>query len=271
MDVARQLVRSFVPIDGVAPRLQRCEGNPCLLLSQQSAPLEAPAVVTDAVQCQSWRVSHDGDTVVSVRCYGADRQLIQCCGHGLLAAAHTWQRRLQRGTLSLLMNGSLIPSWSEGDVTWLRFAQARTQEHRVPEWLQQVFRVPQRVHAAAIAGEANGYMILQWPDGFDLRLLSRPATALAEWTERALICTSARPDWGDGMLQMRYFAPQYGVEEDAATGSAMRVLAQYWSNRFKQLTAYQCSPAGGLLLARHTATHVEVGGRCLSTSEGVYD
>ena len=70
---------------------------------------------------------------------------------------------------------------------------------------------------------------------------------------------------------MRYFAPQYGVEEDIATGSAMRVLAQYWSSRFKQLTVYQCSPQGGLLLSRHTATHVEVGGRCVSASEGVYD
>ena len=123
------------------------------------------------------------------------------------------------------------------------------------------------MHAAALAGSAQGYLVLQWPDDFDLKQLRRPTSILSKQTERALICTAAHPGMGEGEIQLRYFAPQYGVEEDSATGSAMRVLADYWYPRFSQLTAYQCSAGGGLLLSRRTATHVEVGGYCANGAD----
>jgi predicted PhzF superfamily epimerase YddE/YHI9 len=260
------MLHSFVSINGVAPRLQRCAGNHCLLYSYDAPPLDAPAAGLGMAQCQSWPESCADEVVIATRCYSEDVQLIQCCGHGLLAAAHSWQRRLQRDALSLSMNGSLVASSREGDVTWLRFAHLQILEQDVPEWLEQVFIGTRQAQAAAVAGGARDYLVLQWPDGFDLGRLPCPTVALADWTERALICTSARPDWGEGVIQLRYFAPQYGVDEDAATGSAMRVLAQFWSSRFSQLVAYQSSPAGGMLLSRCTATHVEVGGRCVSGS-----
>jgi predicted PhzF superfamily epimerase YddE/YHI9 len=73
---------------------------------------------------------------------------------------------------------------------------------------------------------------------------------------------------GADAIQLRYFAPQYGVPEDTATGSALRVLAEYWSPRFTRLTAEQCSPAGGLLLAQWTPDHIDVGGRCSMLKAG---
>jgi predicted PhzF superfamily epimerase YddE/YHI9 len=54
------------------------------------------------------------------------------------------------------------------------------------------------------------------------------------------------------------------VAEDTATGSAMRILADYWSPRFTSLTAVQCSSEGGLLLAILAPDHVEIGGHCLT-------
>ncbi|CAA0094670.1 Uncharacterised protein [Halioglobus japonicus] len=269
--VAEQgLLHSFVSVDGVVPRLQRCAGNPCLLQSFDAPPTGAPDAGAAITQCQSWPEVREDEPVVGVRCYSAGGQLIQCCGHGLLAAAHRWQRRLQRSVLNVSMNGSLVASWREGDVTWLRFASMRTVGHSVPVWLEQVFgKAPPQ--AAATAGNEQGYLVVQWPDGVDLAHLPRPGDILAEYTERALICTSAHPEWGEGVIQLRYFAPQYGVDEDAATGSAMRVLAQYWSPRFHELTAYQCSPSGGLLLSRHAKAHVDVGGRCVIDTAGAHD
>jgi predicted PhzF superfamily epimerase YddE/YHI9 len=264
------LMRSFVEIDDVSPRLQQCAGNPCLLLTLDAPPQDAPPIAT-ATQCQSWLETHDGASVIAVRCYSAGGQLIQCCGHGLLAAAHSWQRQLQCEVVELLMNGSVILSWREGDITWLRFAPMRMHDEVVPHWLPQVFSGSQQAHVAANVGEASDYLVLRWPDGFDLTCLPRPAATLAQWTKRAVICTAARPEWGEGAVQLRYFAPQYGVVEDAATGSAMRVLAQYWSFRFSQLIAYQCSPGGGLLLSRRTAAHIDVGGRCVNATERFYD
>ncbi|MCB1704043.1 MAG: PhzF family phenazine biosynthesis protein [Halioglobus sp.] len=198
-----------------------------------------------------------------MRCYSAAGQIIQCCGHGLLAAAHSWQRRLQRDRLPLVMNGSVVPSWREGDLTWLRFASLRTRACVLPDWLSQLFPGSPPL-AAATAGGEQGYLVLQWPDDFALQRLLPPVDA-GDYTGRALICTAAQPQWGAAAVQLRYFAPQYGVVEDAATGSAMRVLAHYWSPRHSHLTAHQASQAGGLLLSRYQSSHVEVGGRCIDT------
>tara|TARA_R110002072_G_scaffold85210_6_gene192785 strand:- start:3252 stop:3968 length:717 start_codon:yes stop_codon:yes gene_type:complete len=215
-----------------------------------------------ATRCWCWPVSHGSDTAIAVRCYSTAGQLIQCCGHGLLAAAHSWQRQLQRDDLCLLMNGSVVPSWREGDATWLRFAGIRSHTCAVPDWVPHVFRGVDLPTAAAVAGNEQGYLVLQWPDNFDLKGLTPPTVMVGEYTERALICTAARPQWGAGAIQLRYFAPQYGVFEDAATGSAMRVLAHYWASRFSRLVAHQASSAGGLLLSRYHPSHVDVGGCC---------
>ena len=47
----------------------------------------------------------------------------------------------------------------------------------------------------------------------------------------------------------RYFAPQYGSPEDAATGSAAVQLAAFWSPRLarERFTAVQLSPEGARL------------------------
>lgn len=249
-------------INGATARLGQNGGNPCLLWSFDAPPPDVLPATTAITQCQSWPVSHGGETAIAVRCYGASGQLIQCCGHGLLAAAHAWQRRLGRDSVWLVMNNSAVFSWRKGELTWLRFDLIPTQPHPVPDWVAPVLGGLQAARAAALAGDARGYLVLQWPDDFDLAQLQRPATALAGHTARAVICTAVQSE-SEGRIQLRYFAPQYGVDEDIATGSAMRILADYWYPRFDHLTAYQCSFEGGWLFSRRTATHVEVGGHCV--------
>jgi predicted PhzF superfamily epimerase YddE/YHI9 len=214
--------------------------------------------------CQSWTDSPDDKRVIAVRCYTAGGQLIQCCGHGLLAAAHVWQRRLGCSRLTLDMNGSRITSWRQDANTWLRFREMATEPCPVPDWIGRVFPGQPRPVAAATGGGEQGYLILQWPDNFDLHPLEPDGRRLSQETARALICTAAQPLRGECAIQLRYFAPQYGVPEDEATGSAMRVLAAYWSSRFVRLTARQCSPGGGQLFANWTPGYVDVGGRCVS-------
>jgi len=266
-----QLLRSFALINETPSRARRSSGNLCLHLPLDVRPSVAPLAVATVTQCQSWPVSPSADSAISVQCFSAGGQLIQCCGHGLLAAACSWQQRLERDNLWLLMNGSAVFSWREGDITWLRFDTVPTQRQPIPDWAEQILGVSQLAIASALAGDKLSYLVLQWPDGFDLTKLQRPTAALAEHTQRGLICTAAQPKWGEKIIHLRYFAPQYGVDEDAATGSAMRILADYWYPRFDQLAAYQCSEQGGWLLSQRTASHVAVGGHCVSaTSEDAY-
>jgi PhzF family phenazine biosynthesis protein len=160
------------------------------------------------------------------------------------------------------MHSSLVPCWREQHNTWLRFERLTTRTVPVPDWVAEIFSAQAQPAAAALCADEEGYLILQWPDETLLKQLTPSLTTLAARSKRALICTAAHPSAGADAVQLRYFAPQYGVDEDPATGSAMRVLADYWSDRFHTLTAQQCSREGGLLLARVAKTHVEVGGRC---------
>ena len=88
---------------------------------------------------------------------------------------------------------------------------------------------------------------------------------LGKFTRRALIATCESHFSHDlAKIESRYFAPQYGVPEDPATGSAMRVLALYWQQQGlgPQLSNYQRSASGGLLFSEiANANHVDIGGR----------
>lgn len=238
-------------------------GNPCRLTMRHGPPSGSADSPGDHVVCESWPDVCDDRPVIAVRCHAPGGELIQCCGHGLLAAAHAWQRQLGCERLTLLMNNSLVASWREGDRTWLRFGRVNVQPCSVPDWVSDVFAGQQGSLVAATCGDARGYLVLQWPDDANLYGVQARIDRLAAHTGRALICTAAQPGEGEGRIQLRYFAPQYGVPEDSATGSAVRVLAAYWSSRFVRLTAQQCSPRGGLLLSSWSQEHVDVGGHCM--------
>jgi predicted PhzF superfamily epimerase YddE/YHI9 len=167
------------------------------------------------------------------------------------------------------MNGSTVQSWREGELTWLSFNTLDTHCCELPEWIEQIFPGQTKPLAAATAGDEQGYLILQWPDAYSLAQLPLPEAWLADLTQRALICTAAQPAAGEGAIELRYFAPQHGVSEDIATGSAMRILSHYWSPRFATLSARQCSPVGGQLFAKFKDTQVEIGGRCLASNPPV--
>jgi predicted PhzF superfamily epimerase YddE/YHI9 len=260
---SRQLINSFCPGVDYAPASAGSGGNPCVLLCLEGAPAEPVPVCAALTRCLSWPTTHNEALAAAVTCCTATGNRIQCCGHGLLAAAYCWQLRLQCDELPLLMNGSVVPSWREQDNTWLRFQRLPTRMCPVPEWVVEIFPDQQQPVSAATCGDEQGYLVLQWPDDFNLTALSHQLECLSHRSQRALICTAAQPVAGSGVIQLRYFAPQYGVDEDTATGSAMRVLADYWSDRFTHLIARQCSPLGGLLLARYAPGHIDVGGRCI--------
>ena len=268
--MAEHTIRAFVPAaDGFS--VESVGGNVCLVQALDRTPATPPGNASTHTVCQSWAEEATEGPVVFVRCFTPQVHPIECCGHGLLAVAHIWLRRLQRDLLVLSMHQSTVHCWRSDGLTWLRFRRESVVAATVPAWTAAVFpQQPQPVAAATCGGE-RGYLVLQWPDDCDLRDLSPPGRGLTQWSQRAVICTAAQPASGNAAITLRYFAPQYGVPEDAATGSAVRVLADYWSHRFNTLSAVQCSPEGGLLMTRLAPDHVEVGGYCIPTGEVAND
>lgn len=241
------------------------QGNPCRVSLQQHAPSgdPGPARIT---QCFSWPL---GERHAEVQCWNTAGRAINCCGHGMLASAACWAPQWQAdGVIS--MNGSQISCHFDKQRIWLGFSALEVTECAVPDWGESLLGVAPV--ASAIAGEGSGYQVLELPPGTCVQNLAVPDETLGEHTQRALIVTCAvdagRAAYGEN-IQYRYFAPQYGVAEDAATGSAMRVLALYWQLRGMgdELQALQCSPQGGLLWSRVREQLTWVGGHVAFTDE----
>lgn len=242
----------------------RARGNPCAvaLLDGELAEPDPEAVAT---QCASWRI---GDDVAAVRCWSAVGEPIALCGHGLLSAGVAWLRH-DGGVSELEMNGLRVAFHVEDDWAWVGLPAISCDACAVPVWVQEFF--PEQPWRAATAGGDSGYLILEWPAGFDLARLRVPDYGLRRRTQRALIATCVDRDDPAIDVRLRYFAPQHGVPEDTATGSAMRVLATYWMNRELNdgLHAYQCSPFGGELRSRIRGDRTWVGGRVVCTRDRV--
>jgi predicted PhzF superfamily epimerase YddE/YHI9 len=183
----------------------------------------------------------------------------------LLAAAQYWLDHGAVEPLVLGMGASRVQAYRRGGSLWLDFAHLAVANTAVPGWVAQFFPCPPA--SAATTGEPQGYLLLQWPDDFPLQTLPVPGVELGQVSDCALIAWS-RCSTGDYSLRYRYFAPQYGVAEDSATGSAMRVLADYcWQYyAMQEVTARQCSPRGGLLLAKADAKGVSIGGKVNTVS-----
>ncbi len=198
---------------------------------------------------------HSGGFDVS--CYQG-QQRIQCCGHGLLAAAQVIHSRTADNRFSMYSGDTELRVYRQDQQLWLAFLRRSVTTIVVPRWV--VDWLPAVPLRAAIAGAEDGYLIVEVPEDFDLATWRPNFDHITANTQRAVILTQA--DSGEFDFRLRYFAPQYGNNEDAATGSGMRVLAEYWHliKPRAQYKALQCSSSGGVLKARVLPGHLAISG-----------
>lgn len=210
-----------------------------------------------ATLCVVWPRATQTLEELCCRCYRGGRE-IGFCGHGLLAVAWSWWQLQGSQPLLTTASGVYRSAWRE-HLLWLRVPRIPTRAATLPAALTDCFDIPPC--AAALAGGERGYLILEWPSGMDLATLVPDFARLRRSGGRAIIATQSdrRQPWD---YTLRYFAPQYGNDEDEATGSANVVLADYWSARLqrRRLLALQCSRAGGVVSSRIGAASVDIGG-----------
>jgi predicted PhzF superfamily epimerase YddE/YHI9 len=116
----------------------------------------------------------------------------------------------------------------------------------------------QPVVKAVPIGNRQDYTLVVLPHTHALRHMRLRSRELALYSARSVIALApARGFWG-----LRYFAPQYGVAEDAATGSACvqacHVLAK--ATPLNRMTFVQFSQAGGVIYAHYQSRRVTVRG-----------
>lgn len=219
---------------------------------------EPPAQAGAARETQVY--VHRVDTAWRVAAFSAAGAPIRFCGHGALAAARVVfdHGAPQSATLQF---ASAAQTWSAtragADAIALAFARPEIELSAPPEFVVRGLQVAPR--RAARAGGPDDYWIIETDSAAAVATAQPDAEVICAATARAIVLAAPT---ADGAAQ-RYFAPQYGEQEDAATGSAAVQLAAYWhaTRAVTELTVTQLSAAGGLMHLRCDATTVELRAR----------
>jgi PhzF family phenazine biosynthesis protein len=192
---------------------------------------------------------------------------VDLCGHATLATAHAlWESgRLETGVPARFHTRSGVLT-AERREDWIELDFPALPEEPVappPELAPALGTVPVYV------GLSRFDYIVEADSEATLRALRPDFAALRRVRGRGVIVTSESliPDYD---FVSRYFAPNYGVDEDPVTGSAHCVLAPFWARKLKRraLTGYQASARGGVVLVRLEGDRVRLGGQAVTVMRG---
>jgi len=185
-----------------------------------------------------------------VRCFN-EQDEIQCCGHGMIAAAKAIFSMSDKSTITI--NNSISASYNADKTISLSLPRLLAQDVSLPGWLEDMLLYQGKSclpGKAALSAENDGYLLLEFetPLPVDVfRGLQVDSKAICENTNRAVVIVQF--DQPKQHLYARYFAPQYGVEEDSATGSVMRFVGDYIEKKYQcsVFEVSQCSRQGGYM------------------------
>ncbi len=189
-----------------------------------------------------------------IHCFNG-KKAIQCCGHGMIAAAKTIFSSCDLS--SIIINKSITASHTIDeaghDVVVLGLPRLSARLDTVPGWVEEIITIGNKKllpGKAAFSDKDDGYLLLEFSPELSLDVFHAMQInfkQVCENTKRAIVVVQFDQD--NEHLYMRYFAPQYGVLEDTATGSVMRFVADYVEKNYqcKHFDVSQCSAKGGFM------------------------
>ena len=191
---------------------------------------------------------------------------VELCGHATLASAYVVTRILsperRSVTFDTLKAGPLVVT-RDGDLLAMDF----------PAWPPEEKPADPRVLAAlgprpVESFVARGRTLAVYDRAEEVARLQPDFAAMHRVEGADAIVTAPGRDGVD--FVSRYFAPNYGVDEDPVTGSAHCVLTPYWAARLgkEQLTARQISARGGELTCTLRGDRVTIAGHAVLYLEG---
>ncbi len=165
---------------------------------------------------------------------------VDLCGHATLASAYVLFEAL--GFVGKVIvfqskSGELKVS-QDGDKFVLDFPQQTPIPCAIPKSIQQVFGS----HVTACLKHEDYLVVLD--DEAAVRAANPDMQMLKQLDLRGVIITAQAKDYD---FVSRFFAPNYGIDEDPVTGSAFTQLTPYWTEILgkNKLTAKQVSKRGG--------------------------
>jgi predicted PhzF superfamily epimerase YddE/YHI9 len=192
---------------------------------------------------------------------------VDLCGHATLASAHLlWEtgRLAEADTARFHTRSGLLTAVRVDDWIELDFPATPAESIEPPPGLSDLLgSVPKFV------GRSRFDLLLELTDAEELRDLNLDFVGLSSLPVRGLIVT-AKSDVPEYAFLSRFFAPAAGINEDPVTGSAHCALAPFWAERLgkTEMTAYQCSPRGGVVKVKFAGDRVLLRGKAVTVLRG---
>lgn len=238
-------------LDVFAPRL--FAGNPAAVCPLQAwlpdARMQQIAAENNLAETAFFVPDETGEADFLLRWF-TPKVEVDLCGHATLASGHVllellgWQgprvrfRTLQAGVLSVERRD---------DALWLDLPL------RTPTLLAEIpAGLPEALGAQPVKVlEYSGIWLVVYDSARTIEGLPVDFVALRRLPARA-VCVTAPGRRNSEDFVSRFFAPNMGIDEDPATGSAHCMLLPYWAERIgrSELSAAQLSPRGAVLQCR---------------------
>lgn len=183
---------------------------------------------------------------------------VDLCGHATLASAHVLFEYLEPGSEKVRFgskSGVLIVTKTEEGISLDFPAQP-------PETLKITKAHEEALGFKPLEFLANEDYIAVMENEASVREYEPDFRKLGVFDKRGIIVT-AKGDHDDFVC--RFFAPNYGIDEDPVTGSAFTQLIPYWSEKLgkKTMQASQLSKRGGKVSCQNNGERVGIGGKAV--------
>ncbi len=208
-------------------------------------------------------VADEGEEDFRLRWFTPNNE-IDLCGHATLASAYVIFNELQwpKDEVSFItQSGRLVVTRSDLGLT-MNFPSRPPQAADVPQGLLNALGVTQVLYS----GYARDWLV-ELESEAAVQALTPDFAEFMKHSDRALIAC-AKGDKVD--FVSRFFAPEYGVDEDPVTGSAHCTSVPYWAEKLGKntLQAKQISARGGDLFCQLDGERVFMSGHCVLFMKG---
>jgi PhzF family phenazine biosynthesis protein len=245
---------------------RRFGGNPAAVVPLQSwldaDTMQAIAAENNLAET-AFFVPGDGD--FELRWFTPEVE-VRLCGHATLASAFVLFTELEPGRREVRFEtlSGVLGVASQGERLVMDF----------PRWTLEPLDAPPPALKAGLGGtpsqllaaDGGAHLFAVFDDERQIRALS-PDFAMLRTIEAGIIVTAPG---SESDCVVRYFAPRYGIDEDAGTGSIHCALTPYWAERLRKSSVHsrQLSRRGAELFCELKNNRVEIAGGAVKYLEG---
>ncbi|EAT12103.1 PhzF family phenazine biosynthesis protein [Bermanella marisrubri] len=188
---------------------------------------------------------------------------VSLCGHATLASAHILFSELNYQGESIVfdcMSGELIVKKAETGYEM----DFPSQPGEVCDKFDEAEEIFSKRPIACLKHEDY---VLVFDDEEFIRNANFDISLLKAWDLRGVMITAASTEYD---FISRFFAPNYGINEDPVTGSSFTKLIPYWADKLNKQTMFakQLSPRGGEVHCQLNNDRVLISGGAITYLKG---